>query len=286
MKLTTRSGVDIRRTLPHRYIRTIGAWCFVDHYGPTDQVDAMSVAAHPHTGLQTISWLFTGEVEHRDSLGTIQKVTPGELNIMTAGRGIAHSELSINNRTTLHGVQLWTVLPDQYRGAKPSFDHYDDLPVFEWNEIGIRLFIGEFLGHTSPAKIFSPMIGAEIDLPAGSTAELPADPSYEYGVLVVAGQANVNGNSVNLGQLHYVQVGREGLVLASAEGAKLILLGGVPFTEKIVMWWNFIARSHDEIKEMRDDWQNQSPRFAAFHDRIGGRIPAPPLPNVKLKPRS
>lgn len=246
----------------------------------------MSVAAHPHAGLQTVSWLFTGEIEHRDSLGSIQEVVPSQLNLMTAGRGIAHSELSINNRTDLHGVQLWTVLPEHARNIEPSFDHHADLPVFEWNEIGIRLFIGEFLGNTSPAKIFSTMVGAEIDLPAGWSTELPAIVSFEYGVLVVSGQVNVNGHSINPGQLHYVPAGSRELVLASASGAKLILLGGEPFEEKIVMWWNFIGRSHEEILEMRDDWENQSSRFEAFHDRIGGRIPAPPLPNLKLKPRA
>lgn len=217
----------------------------------------MSVAAHPHAGLQTVSWLFNGEVEHRDSLGSVQKVVPGELNIMTAGRGIAHSELSINNQPILHGVQLWTVLPDQYRNVEPSFNHYNDLPVFKWNGIRIRLFVGEFLGQTSPATIFSQMLGAEIDLPPGSITEIPADPCFEYGVLVVSGQAKVNGNSVHIGQLHYVPAGRNGLVLASANGAKLIFLGGEPFEEEIVMWWNF----------------------------IGGRIPAPAMPNLKLRPR-
>jgi len=285
VKLTTRTGVDIRRTLPHRHIRTIGAWCFVDHYGPTDQADAMSVAAHPHTGLQTVSWLFTGEVEHRDSLGSVQNVMPSELNIMTAGRGIAHSELSINDQALLHGVQLWTVLPDRHRNAEPSFNHYSDLPVFNWKGIGVRLFVGEFLGHTSSAKIFSPLIGAEIDLPSESTTEIPTETTFEYGVLVVSGEANVNGNLVHLGQLHYVPAGKESLTFTSQTSTKLILLGGEPFKEKIVMWWNFIARSHDEIVQMREEWQSQSPRFPTFEDRIGGRIPAPGLPNVKLTPR-
>lgn len=285
VKLTTRTGVDIRRTLPHRNIRTIGAWCFVDHYGPTNQVDAMSVAAHPHTGLQTVSWLFTGEVEHRDSLGNVQNVMPGELNIMTAGKGIAHSELSINDRALLHGVQLWTVLPDCHRNVEPSFNHYSDLPAFNWKEIRVRLFVGEFLGHTSSAKIFSPLIGAEIDLPSGTTTEIPTERTFEYGVLIVSGEANVNGNPVRLGQLHYIPAGKESLTITTQTNAKVILLGGEPFKEKIVMWWNFIGRSHDEIVQMREDWQNQSPRFPAFQDRIGGRIPAPGLPNVKLNPR-
>ena len=240
---------------------------------------------HPHTGLQTVSWLFNGEVEHRDSLGSVQKVRPGELNIMTAGIGIAHSELSTNNRSTLHGVQLWTVLPDQHRNMEPSFDHYNDLPVFNWRDMGIRLFVGEFLEHASPAKIFSPMMGAEVDLPPGLVTEIPVDPSFEYGLLVVSGQATVNGKLVQLGQLHYLPAGKDGLVLSSTTGAKLIFLGGEPFREQILMWWNFVARSYDEIQQMREDWQNQGSRFPAFQDRIGGRIPAPPLPNVKLRPR-
>lgn len=285
VKLTTRTGIDIRRTLPHRHIRTIGAWCFVDHYGPTEQFDAMSVAAHPHAGLQTVSWLFSGEVEHRDSLGSIQNVAPGELNLMTSGRGIAHSELSINDQTLLHGVQLWTVLPDQDRNMQPSFDHYGDLPVFTREDATIRLFIGEFLGHISLAKVFSPLLAAEIDIPAGSSTSLPTNKNFEYGILVVTGEVNANGNSVHLGQLHYVPAGKTGLTLASPIGAKLLLLGGEPFKEKIVMWWNFIARSHDEIVEMRDAWQSQNPRFSAFKDRIGGRIPAPTLPNLRLSPR-
>lgn len=285
VKLTTRSGVDVKRTLPHRHLRTIGAWCFVDHFGPTDQLNAMSVAAHPHTGLQTVSWLFSGEIEHRDSLGSIQKIIPGELNLMTSGRGIAHSELSINQNILLHGVQLWTVLPDQNRNIEPTFNHYDNLPGFDWQGMTARVFIGEMLGKKSLAKAFSPLVGAELNLPAGTRVQLPTEQNFEYGVLVVEGEASVNASTVNSGQLHYIPPGKQILALSSSSGAKLILLGGEPFKEKIVMWWNFIARSHDEIVKMREDWQNQNPLFPAFEDRIGGRIPAPILPNLRLSPR-
>lgn len=243
----------------------------------------MSVAAHPHAGLQTVTWLFEGEIEHRDSLGNIQLVAPGELNLMTAGRGISHSELSINTRSDLHGVQLWTALPDEHRKMEPTFLHYQDLPAFNWEGIGIRVFVGEFLGQFSPAKIFSPIVGAEIDLPANTTTLLPAQSSFEYGILVVSGKAEVNGSSVARGQLHCVPAGSVGLQVSSQVGAKLILLGGQPFTEKIVMWWNFIARTHEEIVQMRDAWQNQTSHFP---DRIGGRIPAPALPNLTLKARN
>lgn len=285
VKLTTRSGVDVKRTLPHRRLRTIGAWCFVDYFGPTDQLDAMSVAAHPHTGLQTVSWLFSGEVEHRDSLGSIQVIVPGELNLMTSGRGIAHSELSINQNTQLHGVQLWTVLADLDRNCDPTFNHYNNLPVFDWQSISVRVFMGELLGHKSPAKTYSPLIGAEMQLPAISQTHVPVEPAFEYGVLVVEGEVSVNESAVVEGQLHYIPQGKQQISLSSKNGAKLILLGGEPFSEKIVMWWNFIGRSHDEIVKMREEWQSQSPKYPTFEDRIGGRIPAPIPPNVRLSPR-
>lgn len=285
VKLTTRSGVDVKRTLPHRHLRTIGAWCFIDYFGPTDQLDAMSVAAHPHTGLQTVSWLFSGEVEHRDSIGNVQVIVPGELNLMTSGKGIAHSELSINHISQLHGVQLWTVLPDQDRNGEPTFSHYSNLPNFQWQSMNVRVFIGEMLGHKSPAKAFSPLIGAELHVPANTQVQLPIEPHYEHGVLVVEGNVRVNTNQVVRGQLHYIPEGRQQITLTSSSEAKLILLGGQPFKEKIVMWWNFIGRSHDEIVKLREDWQNLSPLFPAFEDRIGGRIPAPILPNLRLSPR-
>lgn len=285
VKLTTRSGVDVKRTLPHRRLRTIGAWCFVDYFGPTDQLNAMSVAAHPHTGLQTVSWLFSGEVEHRDSLGSVQVIVPGELNLMTSGKGIAHSELSINQNSQLHGVQLWTALPDQDRNCEPTFNHYSNLPNFEFQSISVRVFIGEMLGHGSLAKTYTPLVGAELHVPANTQVQFPIEPDFEYGVLAVEGDVSVNTNRVVSGQLHYIPQGGQQISLSSSNEAKLMLLGGQPFTEKIVMWWNFIGRSHDEIVKMREEWQSHSPQFPDFDDQIGGRIPAPTLPNLRLSPR-
>ncbi len=285
VKLTTRTGIDIQRTLPHRYIRTIGAWCFIDHFGPTEQENAMSVAAHPHVGLQTVSWLFAGEVEHRDSLGSIQIIHPGELNLMTAGHGIAHSELSSTTAGLMHGVQLWTVLPENARDGAAYFDHYNDLPVFKKEQLDIRLFVGELLGHTSPARTFSEMVGAEIDVPAGTMTQLPINESYEYGLLVVAGDLRVNDEQVPLEYLYYQPLGSEEFTIESTGGAKVVLLGGVPFGEEIVMWWNFIGRTHEEIEEMRLDWESQSNRFPVFEDQVHGQIPAPAMPNLRLTPR-
>lgn len=285
VKLTTRTGIDIQRTLPHRYIRTIGAWCFIDHFGPTNQENAMSVAAHPHVGLQTVSWLFEGEVEHRDSLGSVQVIHPGELNLMTAGHGIAHSELSSPSAEVMHGVQLWTVLPESARDGSAYFDRYNDLPVFMKDEVKIRLFVGELLGHASPARTFTAMVGAELDFPAGCSAEFPIELSFEYGLLVVAGDLTVNDEKVPVENLFYQEAGSSVLRISSLGGGKAVLLGGVPFAEEIVMWWNFIGRSHEEIEAMRLDWESQSPRFARFDDQIHGRILAPAMPNLRLTPR-
>jgi len=285
VKLTTRSGTEISRTLPHKYIRTIGAWCFVDHFGPTNQSDAMSIATHPHTGLQTVSWLFAGEVEHRDSLGSVQIINPGELNLMTAGIGVAHSELSTANSTVAHGVQLWTVLPDSHRKIAPLFDHYQELPKFEYGPLNIRLFIGEFLGEKSPARTFIELLGAEIYIAPNSELEIPLKTSNEYGALLVEGDLEVEGEVIPLKNLYYHPQGKPSLHLKTESGARIILLGGEPFPEEIVMWWNFIGRSHEEIEEMRTKWNNEDPGIPTFEAAVEGRIPAPTLPNLRLNPR-
>jgi redox-sensitive bicupin YhaK (pirin superfamily) len=285
VKLTTRTGIDIQRTLPHRYIRTIGAWCFVDHFGPTLQENAMSVAAHPHVGLQTVSWLFKGEVEHCDSLGTIQVINPGELNLMTAGNGVAHSELSLPSASEMHGVQLWIVLPNSIRGCAPLFDHYPDLPTFSDGKVSGKVMVGEFMGRRSPARIFSGLVGVELDIAPGSLVDLPLQIDFEYGALLVRGDIAVNQEELPLGHLSYLSAGPSKVQLSSTNGAKIVLLGGAPFQEEIVMWWNFIGRSHEEIVKMRSDWNSYDGRFPNFESRVTGRIPAPELPNLRLQPR-
>jgi redox-sensitive bicupin YhaK (pirin superfamily) len=285
VKLTPRNGIDIRRTLPHKNLRMIGAWCFVDHYGPTDQDDAMSVAAHPHVGLQTVSWLFSGLIEHRDSLGSIQKISPGALNIMTSGHGIAHSELSLDNSSLVHGVQLWTALPESDRDMPPLFEHHQDLPYYKDEALSIRLFVGELKGMKSPAKMYSALIGAEIDVESNVEVDIELQANFEYGVLLVAGDLTINGFENSFGELHYIPAGAVSMALQSRKGAKIVLLGGEPFQEKILMWWNFIGRTQEEIESMRLDWNQQTSRFPTFPDRIGGWIPAPELPNVRLFPR-
>lgn len=297
VKLTPRAGIEVRRTLPHRDVRMIGAWCFVDHYGPLSAVGGdetgMSIAAHPHTGLQTVTWLLEGKVEHRDSIGSVQEINPGELNLMTAGRGIAHSEMSLvdsKSSSVMHGAQLWIALPDVARQMTPTFEHHGDLPHFNFQGAEIRLLLGDFEGHRSRATAYSPLIGAEISLPTGGTIVFPTRPDFEYGLLILeSDDASVNGETVSRGSLRYLATGASSISLASARGARVLLIGGEPFPEEILMWWNFIARSQEEIIAMRQQWQSSlmagSESYPAFTDSLGARIPAPEMPNIRLEPR-
>ena len=281
VKLTTRTEVDIKRNLPHAHLRRIGAWVFLDHFGPTAQVDGMVVAAHPHTGLQTVTWPFAGLVDHRDSLGSKQLIAPGQLNLMTAGSGIAHSEVSQVGPDALHAVQLWVALPDSVRNMDPTFEHLAEPPTFSQPGVEATVFIGSLGGVESPAKIYSPLVGAELQV--FGNAELPLDPTWEHGVLIVEGAARANGETVEKDQLLFLPAGVDQLRL---EGEfRAILIGGEPFDEPIVMWWNFIGRTAEDIVEQRRSWNAREARFGEVVDDIGGWIPAPELPNVTLRPR-
>ena len=185
-------AMTVRRTLPQRHRSLIGAWCFVDHYGPDEVAGSggMSVAPHPHTGLQTVSWLFAGEIEHRDSAGNHAMVRPGEVNLMTAGRGISHSEVSTASTDVLHGAQLWVALPDAARDTEPGFQHHAPAPVRGpgWEA---RVFLGSVLGETSPVSTHTPLLGAEIMLAPGASIEIDVDAAFEHGVLVDTGLVGI-----------------------------------------------------------------------------------------------
>jgi hypothetical protein len=282
-------AMTVWRTLPHRHRRMVGAWCFVDHYGPHDLGGAtgMQVPPHPHTGLQTVSWLLEGEVLHRDSLGSTQRVAPGQLNLMTAGYGISHSERTPQpfERSTdrLHGVQLWVALPAASRAVAPAFEHHSALPVLRDGGMTATVVMGSFAGSTSPATAFTPLVGADLDLAAGARAQVPLDAEFEHAVLVTEGDAEVAGRRVDRGTLLYLPPGPRSLALAAPAGARLLLIGGTPFEEQIVMWWNFVGADHDEVALARDQWQAAHARFGAVHDE--GRLPAPELPHVRLTAR-
>jgi quercetin 2,3-dioxygenase len=284
-------AMSVRRTLPQRQRTFVGAWCFVDHYGP-DEVDAdggMIVPPHPHTGLQTASWLFTGEVEHRDSAGHHAFVRPGELNLMTAGRGISHSEYSTPGTTVLHGAQLWLALPDSDRHTDPGFEHFVPTPVVGdgWEA---RVFLGSLLGSTSPVRTYSPLLGAELRVRAGTTLRVPVDPAYEHGLLLDSGSLTLGDEALKANELGYLAPGHAEIELTAAEDALILLLGGPPFGEQIVMWWNFIGREHDEVAAFRAEWQRlvdegSDGRFALPLDDPLPPLPAPALPNARMVSR-
>jgi quercetin 2,3-dioxygenase len=282
----------VRRTLPQRDRSLIGAWCFVDHYGPHDLTagPGMDVAPHPHTGLQTVSWLFSGEVEHRDSAGVHAMIRPGELNLMTAGAGICHSEVSIAGSTTasrmLHGAQLWVALPDADRDTGRDFTHYVPAPLAV-DGARVRVFLGELAGMRSPVHTFTPLLGAQVDLRPGASVTFDVDHTFEHGVLLDQGSVVAGSATLDIADLWYQSPGHDSLTLTNPgdRPARVLLLGGPPFPEQLVMWWNFVGRSHDEIALYRQLWQDHDARFGEVSGYPGARLPAPPLPNGKLQPR-
>ncbi len=283
-------AIRVRRTLPQRERSLIGAWCFADHYGPHDVSDGvgMDVPPHPHTGLQTVSWLFDGEVEHRDSAGVHALVRPGELNLMTAGAGICHSEVSTPSTRLLHGVQLWVALPDADRDIERDFAHYAPEPVSVAGAV-LRVFLGELAGSRSPVHTFTPLLGAQVDIDPGARVDLDVNRSFEHGVLLDQGRLTAAGCTLDVADLAYQGTGRDVLMLSNPDDrpARAVLLGGEPFPEQLVMWWNFVGRSHDDIATYRRQWQDHDDRFGAVAGYRGAvtRLPAPPLPNATLRPR-
>ncbi len=311
----------VGRTLPHKEIRTVGAWCFVDHFGPAAvRENGMHVPPHPHIGLQTVTWLYSGDVLHRDSLGSEQLIRPGELNLMTAGRGIAHSEDSVlphpsgpadvggADPSTMHGLQLWVALPGDDRHQAPHFEHHDDLPAVDLGGAVATVIMGA-LGPAdardavrSPAATYSPIVGVDLALGAassggtsgGTSVEVPLDPAFEHGLLPVEGDVRaVDGDDrllVPRGALLHLPPGRSRLTVTADSPARAFLLGGAPFGEQLVMWWNFVGRDHDDIAAARAAWEEDrlaaAPpgRFAPVVHPAPA-LPAPALPTTRLLPR-
>jgi redox-sensitive bicupin YhaK (pirin superfamily) len=283
-------AMTVRRTLPQRQRSMIGAWCFADHYGPDDvgSSGGMDVPPHPHTGLQTVSWLFTGEVEHRDSLGSHATIRPGAVNLMTGGLGIAHSEVSTPGTTVLHGAQLWVALPEAHRNAPKAFQHHETTPV-RLDGATLSVFLGTLAGQSSPVDTFTPLLGAEVVLDAGATVELGLDTAYEHGVLADSAGLTVNGTDTPRSAMAYLPTATPTLTLTNTTGGavRALLLGGPPFEEEIVMWWNFVGRSHEDIVTAREEWMSHSDRFGEVQGYAGEvqHLPAPTLPAVRIRPR-
>lgn len=283
-------STQVRRLLPNLHRRMVGAWCFVDQYGPDDVArgPGMQVAPHPHTGLQTLSWLHEGEVLHRDSVGSVATIRPYELGLMTAGHGIAHAEQSpVEHPRLLHGAQLWIALPDASRDTEPAFEHHgaSELPTVETrNGLKATLMLGGFDGAASPGTAHTPIVGIDVDLRAGASGALPLVPEFEYAVLAMAGRVEADGVPIEPGTMLYLGCGRHALPLRTLDGGSVMVLGGEPFEEEIVMWWNFIGRTGEEIAAYREAWESGQ-RFGPVHGYEGDRLAAPPLPGVPLKAR-
>ena len=273
-------GLPIRRLLPRSRRRLVGPWCFLDSFGPLtfSSGKPMDVAPHPHVGLQTVSWLLDGEVLHHDSLGREGLASAGVLNLMTAGRGIAHSEETPpRNRGRLWGVQLWVALPEASRETAPSFQQHRDLPQVELEGGRATVIVGELGGVRSPARTFSPILGAKLTGGASRRVVIPLVPEFEHALLLFAGDGRLDGQSLSADTLYYLGCGRRDLVLVSGEApARALLLGGAPFGETILMWWNFVARTTAEIAAAREDWE-AGRRFTAVVGYDGPRLAAPPF---------
>jgi hypothetical protein len=265
--------LTVRRALPTRGRRTVGAWCFADHMGPLSLTPdrSIDVAPHPHIGLQTVTWLFSGEFLHRDSLGSEQLIRAGQLNLMSSGHGIAHSEEN-PGRTSgeLHGIQLWVAQPSTTRDTPAEFVHLAELPRLALENGAATVLVGEFADAQSTARRGSDLVGVELDLHGGDST-IGLEPTFEYALIVANGAVNIGTTTVRPGQLAYLGRGADECRLNSSHSSRAMLIGGVPFDERLFMWWNFVARTQEEISDAWRAWATGDERFgkvASPFDRI------------------
>ena len=283
-RATTVGELPVRRVLPRRGRRTVGAWCFADHMGPVavDEFRTVEIGPHPHIGLHTVTWLVAGELLHRDSIGSEQPIRPGQLNLMTAGNGVAHAEEATNDyRGDLHGMQLWVAQPEDTRHGEPAFEHHAELPQVSLGAGEATVLVGEFDGVASPARRDTDLVGLDARLRAGvSSWGLRKD--FEYAVVVIDGTVAVEDSVIAPGQLGYLGLGRDELTVSTTDNARMLLLGGVPFEEPVLIWWNYVARSKDEVELAGQDWNAQAERFGRVDSNLT-RI-ASPIPPWKAGP--
>ena len=262
-RVTDVGGVPVLRALPNRGKRMVGAWCFLDHAGPShfDEGPGMQVGPHPHTCLQTFTWMIEGEVLHRDSLGSEQPIRPGQVNLMTAGRGIAHSEESLG-KPDFHAVQLWIALPKDQRMMPPRFQHYPVLPKFVDQGLQVTVLAGEWQGRKAPTEVHSPLVGVDMENEAPTRASLALRPDFEYGVLCLYGDLLVNGEPAPANDLIYLPDGGSAVDVQCGPNTRFVLLGGEPYEDGVLIWWNFVGQSQEEIAGFLDNW-NRGEGFGA-----------------------
>jgi hypothetical protein len=278
-------GFEIRRAVPNRHRRMVGAWCFLDHAGPVDYApgQGLSIGPHPHIGLQTFTWMIEGEVLHRDSLGCEQLIHPGQVNLMTAGKGISHSEESPTGRAgRFHAAQLWIALPNAQRHREPDFHHYPDLPIVDCGGFRITVLAGTCDGERSPAKVYTPLVGLDLSTRGRAKMTLPLDSSFEHAALTLGGAPALNGEILEPGTLLYLGTGRASLEFVSSAASRTLLIGGVPFGEEILLWWNFVARTPAEMETATRDWIEGN-RFGKVQGARGKPLIAPDLKGLLAK---
>lgn len=274
--------LTVTRVLPIRDRRMIGPWCFLDRFGPLSfsAEKPMDVAPHPHTGLQTVTWLIQGEVLHDDSLGCEATARPGGVNVMTSGRGIAHAEQTPRrNSGRLNGAQLWVALPDAHRHVDPSFDGIEKVPMIESPGGITQVFAGSLGGVASPARHFSDLVGADVAIHSRASVSVDLRSHFEHAVLVLDGECAIDGEPLQPRMLYYLGANRASVSFSSSAGGRVLLIGGPPFAERILMWWNFVARTPEEIAQYREDWQLHR-RFGDVSSYEGDRLAAPELARI------
>lgn len=270
-------GLAIRRALPSKERRMVGAWCFMDHLGPVGPEHTLDVGAHPHTCLQTFTWMIKGEVLHRDSLGYEQVIRPGQVNLMTAGRGISHTEDSLPSPEGMHTVQLWIALPEEHANCEPAFDHYPDLPHWTQEGAEFTLLVGELAGHSAPTKVYSPLMAVDVQNQQAQSIRLELQQGFEYGILVLQGQLQVDGKVFDSNEFAYLAMGRDKLLIECVADTHFVLIGGAP-AKPVTMWWNFVDYDKSSIAQSQRDWENHSVRFGTVVEGEHRRLVAPTIP--------
>lgn len=254
-------GFQVARVLPHPKRRLVGPFIFYDEMGPAvfKAGQGIDVRPHPHIGLATVTYLFEGEMDHADSLGVFQTIYPGDVNLMTAGKGIVHSERTgpkaRQTGQALHGIQTWLALPESHEETEPAFAHHGtaDLPHFKLDGVSIRLILGTAYGHESPVEVYSPTVYIHAEAEAGASFDLPQG-HEELAVHVVDGEARIGGETVTAGQMAVLKDGEAGAV-ESRTASRLMILGGASLGPRFIEW-NFVASSQDRIEQAKTDWRD------------------------------
>lgn len=248
----------VYRALPRRELRRVGGFVFFDHFDQPDITpELFDVPPHPHIGLQTVTYLFEGEILHTDSIGYQQKIFPGDVNWMTAGRGITHSEQVTETQKRVHGIQSWIALPHDKRKIEPAFDNFAEavLPKIERDGYKITVIAGDCFGEASPIPTFQRLIYLDVAAAAGASIELPVDPNFELAVYVCGGSVAIGGEIVKLHDLAKLSPG-DTIEVTAEDDAKLVVIGGEPLPEPTVIYWNFIADTIGEAKQAMIDWED------------------------------